>query len=458
MSAQIIEKSSEGLSRVYGVTIPANDLNSALDAKVKEMAPKMNIKGFRPGKVPTAHVKRMYGREMMNEIVQETVNSANEKVLNDNNLRPAGTPGLVPTSDMDKVFLGQADLVYDLTVEVMPEFELIDASKLKLTKPIYEPTDKEVDDALADLAKSNTDYVSRTGKSVKAKKDDQVTIDFVGRLDGVAFEGGAGSAFPLVLGSGSFIPGFEDQLIGAKAGETLTVKVKFPDDYQAEDLKGKDAEFEVNVTDVKAPVAREANDELATNLGIESLEKLKELLRNNLSQQYANSSRFKLKRALLDQLDEGHAFDLPPRMVDAEFESIWGQVQADEAQTGRDEEDKDKTEDQLKSEYRKIAERRVRLGLVLAEMGRANNITVSDQEVTQAMQQEAINMARQYNMQPQQVFDMLRQNPDAAAQIRAPLFEDKVVDLLFTKAKVTEKKVSKDELLKDDDLPKGYGG
>jgi trigger factor len=458
MSAQIVEKSSEGLSRVYGVTIPANDLNSALDAKVKEMAPKMNIKGFRPGKVPTAHVKRMYGREMMNEIVQETVNSANEKVLNDNNLRPAGTPGLVPTSDMDKVFLGQADLVYDLTVEVMPEFELIDATKLKLTKPIYEPTDKEVDDALADLAKNNTDFVSRTGKSVKAKKDDQVIIDFIGRLDGVAFEGGAGSAFPLVLGSGSFIPGFEDQLIGAKAGETLTVKVKFPDDYQAEDLKGKDAEFEVNVIDVKAPVAREINDDLATSLGIESLDKLKELLRNNLSQQYANSSRFKLKRALLDQLDEGHAFDLPPRMVDAEFDSIWSQVQADEAQTGRDEEDKDKTEDQLKGEYRKIAERRVRLGLVLAEMGRANNVTVSDQEVTQAMQQEAINMARQYNMQPQQVFDMLRQNPDAAAQIRAPLFEDKVVDLLFTKAKVTEKKVSKDELLKDDDLPKGYGG
>src|ERR1700761_4416237 len=182
MSAQIVEKSSEGLSRVFGVTIPANDLTSALEAKVKELAPKMNIKGFRPGKVPTAHVKRMYGREMMNEIVQETVNSANEKVLNDNNLRPAGTPGLTPTSDMDKVFAGQADLVYDLAVEIMPEFELLDASKLKLTKPVYEPTDKEVDEALADLAKNNTSYVSRTGKSVKAKSGDQAVIDFVGRL------------------------------------------------------------------------------------------------------------------------------------------------------------------------------------------------------------------------------------------------------------------------------------
>jgi trigger factor len=212
------------------------------------------------------------------------------------------------------------------------------------------------------------------------------------------------------------------------------------------------------VKDVKAPLEKEADDELAKNLGIESLEKLRELIKANLSQQYANSSRFKLKRALLDQLDEGHTFDLPPRMVEAEFDSIWNQVQADEAQSGRDEEDKDKTEDQLKTEYRKIAERRVRLGLVLAEIGRVNAVQVSDQEVTQAMQQEAMNMARQYGMQPQQIFDMLRQNPDAAAQIRAPLFEDKVVDLLFTKAKVTDKAVSKDELLKDDDLPKGYGG
>src|ERR1700712_1297006 len=189
MSAQIIEKSSEGLSRVFGVTIPANDLTSALEAKVKEMAPKMNIKGFRPGKVPTAHVKRMYGREMMSEIVQETVNSANEKVLNDNNLRPAGTPGLVPTSDMDKVFAGQADLAYDLTVEIMPEFPLIDASKIKLSRPVYEPTDKEVDEAVADLAKNNASYETRTGKSVKAKTDDQVIIDFIGRLDGVDFDG-----------------------------------------------------------------------------------------------------------------------------------------------------------------------------------------------------------------------------------------------------------------------------
>jgi trigger factor len=458
MSTQIVEKSSEGLSRTYGVTVPANDLNSALDAKIKEMAPKMQIKGFRPGKVPAAHVKRLYGKEMMNDIIQEQVTVANEKVLNDNNLRAAGTPGLEPTSDMDKVFAGEADLSYDLTVEIMPDFELADLSKIKLKKPVYEPTDKEVDEALAELAKSNTTYESRTGKSVKAKTDDQVVIDFLGKKDGVAFEGGAGTDHPLVLGSNSFIPGFEDQLIGAKAGDEVLVKVKFPEEYHSADLKGADAEFEVTIKDVKAPKAAEADDELAKNLGIESLDKLKELLKQNLEQQYANTSRFKLKRALLDQLDTGHTFDLPPRMVEAEFQSIWGQVKADEAQSGRDEEDKDKTEDQLQTEYKKIAERRVRLGLVLAEIGRANNIQITDQEVTQAMQQEAINMARQYGMQPQQVFDMLRQNPDAAAQIRAPLFEDKVVDLVFEKASITDKKVSKDELMKEDDLPKGYGG
>lgn len=458
MPAQIVEKSGEGLSRVYNITVPANDLVTKLEAKIAEIAPKMQLKGFRPGKVPPAHVKRMYGKDLMGEIVQETLTETNDKIFNDNNIRPAGQPELKAESDMDQVIAGKADLTYELAVELIPDFDLIDASKIKLSKPVYEPADAEVDEALAELAGQNKAYESRTGKSVKAKKDDQVVIDFIGRLDGEAFEGGAGTDTPLVLGSNSFIPGFEDQLVGAKAGDTVTVKVKFPEDYGAQTLAGKDAEFEVTVKDVKAPVDRAVDDSLATDLGVESLDKLKELIRANLAQQYANTSRFKLKRALLDALDEGHSFDLPPRMVEAEFGGIWQQVKQDEEREGRSDEDKDKSEDELKAEYRKIAERRVRLGLVLAEIGRKNNVTVSDQEVGQAMQQEAINMARQYGMQPQQVFDMLRQNPNAAAQIRAPLFEDKVVDLLFGQAKVTDKKVSKEELLKEDDLPVGYGG
>jgi trigger factor len=458
MSLQIVEKSGEGLSRVYGVTVPAGDLGQKLDARIKEMSPRMNIKGFRPGKVPPAHVKRMYGKELMGEVIQETLNETTQKILEDNNIRPAGQPEVKPSSDMDQVIAGKADFAYEFAVEVMPDFELIDATKLKLKRPVYAPTDKEVDEALAEIAKQNRSYEPRTGKTVKAKDGDLLVIDFVGRIAGEPFEGGSANDAELVIGSGRFIPGFEEQLVGAKPGDTKTVKVDFPADYQAENLKGKAAEFEVTVKEVKAPVDAPADDELAKKLGLADLAALKEAIKKDIEGRYANASRFKLKRALLDALDAGHKFDLPQRMVEAEFEGIWRQVLADEEREGKAPEDEGKSEDELKTEYRRIAERRVRLGLVLAEIGRANQITVSDQEVSQAMQQEAVNMARQYNMPPQQVYDMLRQNPDASAQIRAPLFEDKVVDLLFTKAKVTDQKVSKDELLKEDDIPEGYGG
>jgi len=458
MSLQIVEKSGEGLSRVYGVTVPAADLGEKLDARIKEMSPRMNIKGFRPGKVPAAHVKRMYGKELMGEVIQETLNETTQKILDENNIRPAGQPQVNPSSDMDQVIAGKADFAYDFAVEIMPDFELIDASTLKLKKPVYSPSEKEIDEALGELAGQNRTFEPRTGKTVKAKDGDMVVIDFLGTLDGVAFEGGAATDAELVLGSGRFIPGFEEQLVGAKPGDEKTVKVTFPADYQSETLKGKDAEFAVTVKEVKAPVEAPADDELAKRLGLADLAALKDAVKADIESRYANASRFKLKRALLDELDKGHKFDLPQRMVEAEFEGIWQQVQADEAREGKSPEDEGKSEDDLRKEYRKIAERRVRLGLVLAEIGRANQIGVSDQEVQQALQQEAINMARQYNMPPQQIFDMLRQNPDAVAQIRAPLFEDKVVDLLFEKAKVTEKKVSKEELLKEDDIPEAYGG
>ncbi|CAN5300245.1 trigger factor [soil metagenome] len=456
MSLQIVEKSGEGLSRVYGVTVPAKDLEARLGARIAEITPKMNLKGFRPGKVPAAHVRRMYGRELMGEVVQETLNETTQKVLDDNKLRPAGQPDLKPESDMDAVIAGKADLAYELAIEVMPDFDLADASKMKLKKPVYSPSDKEVGEAIDELAKQNRTYETKTGKTIKAKADDMVVIDFLGRIEGEAFEGGTASDAELVLGSGQFIPGFEDQLVGAKPGAALTVKVKFPDDYQAENLKGREAEFEVTVKDVKAPVSAPADDEFAKKLGLPDLDALKAAIRTDLEGRYAKASRFKLKRALLDELDKNHAFPLPPRMVEAEFEGIWRQVKADEEREGVDPEDAGKTEEQLQSEYRKIAERRVRLGLVLAEFGRKHDVVVSDQEVAQAMQQEAINMARQYGMQPQQVYDMLRQNPDAATQIRAPLYEDKVVELLFGQAKVTDAKVTKDELLKDDEMPEGY--
>ena len=454
MSIQVVEKSGEGLSRVWGVTVPAQDLTEKLEARIAEITPTLRIKGFRPGKVPQAHVRRLYGKALMSEVVEQTLSESTQKVLEDNNVRPAGEPDLKPEADLAQVIEGKADLAYEIAVDVMPEFEPIDAAKLSLTRPVYEPTDKEVDEALDELAKQNRTYEPRTGKTVKAKDGDMVVIDFVGTIDGVAFEGGTAGDVELVLGSGQFIPGFEAQLVGVKPESETTVKVSFPEDYQVEGLRGKEAEFAVTVKEVKAPVEAKADGALAERLGVESLEKLRELIRTNLEQQYAGASRFKLKRALLDQLDEKHDFPLPPKMVEAEFGQIWQQVQQDKAAGQLPEDDAKKTDEQLEAEYRKIAERRVRLGLVLAEVGRRNSVQVNEQELANAMRQEAL----RYGAQAQQIFDLLRNNPNAQAQLRAPIFEDKVVDLIVEKAKVKDKKVSKEDLLKEEDLPAGYGG
>jgi trigger factor len=450
---QIVEKSGEGLSRVFGVTVPMSDLNEALDARIAEVTPTLNIKGFRPGKVPTAHVRRLYGKALMSEVVEKTLNETTRKVLDDNKLRPAGDPDLKPEGDMEAVIEGKADLAYEIAVDVMPDFEPVDVSTLSLKRPVYEPTAKEVDDAVAELAKQNRTYESKTGKTVKAADGDMVVIDFLGKLDGVAFAGGAAEDAELVLGSGQFIPGFEEQLVGAKPGADVQVKVTFPENYQSEELKGKEAVFDVKVKDVKGPVDAPADDAFAARLGIENLEKLRELLKGNLEKEYAGASRFKLKRALLDQLDTKHDFPLPPKMVEAEFAAIWQQVEQDKAAGELPPEDLKKSDKKLKEEYRKIAERRVRLGLVLAEIGRANNVQVTEQELGEAMRAEAM----KYGPQAQQVFDLFRQNPNAQAQLRAPIFEDKVVDLIVEKAKVKDTKVSKDDLMKDDDLPAGYG-
>jgi trigger factor len=451
---QVVEKSGEGLSKVYGVTIPAKELTDRLEARIAEITPTLNIKGFRPGKVPAAHVRRLYGKGLMAEVLDQTLNESTQKVLADNKVRPAGEPNLKLESDENALIEGKADLAYEIAVDVMPEFEPVDPGTLKLTRPVYAPTDEEVDEAVAELASSNRTYAPRTGKTVKAKDGDQLVIDFLGRIDGEAFEGGKAEDVELVLGSGQFIPGFEEQLVGAKPDSELTVKVDFPADYQAANLAGKAAEFEVKVKEVRAPVEAVADDALAERLGVENLEKLKELMKGNLEREYAGAARFKLKRALLDQLDSKHDFPLPPKMVEAEFAAIWQQVQDDKAKGELSPEDAEKTDDQLQAEYKKIAERRVRLGLVLAEIGRANNVQVTDQELQEAIRREAI----KYGPQAQQVFELLRKNENAQAQLRAPIFEDKVVDLIVEKATVKDKKVSKDELLKEDDLPAGYGG
>jgi trigger factor len=449
---QVTEKAFEGLSRSYGVLVPASELGALLDARIAEIAPTLNLKGFRPGKAPPAHVKRMYGKAIMGELVEKTLNETSQKVLDERQLRVASRPELKPASDMEAVIAGKEDLAYDLELEVMPDFEPTDVSALSLERPVYQPSEAEIDEALAELVTQNRTYESRDA-GVAAESGDQLLIDFLGRIDGEAFEGGTAQDVEVVLGGGQFIPGFEEQLIGSVADSETLVKVSFPDDYNVERLKGKAAEFTVDVKEVRAPKEAVADDALAERLGLADLAALREALRSNIERQYQDASRFKLKRALLDALDSRHEIDLPSRMVEAEFASIWREVENDRADGKVSPEDEGKSEEALRAEYRKIGERRVRLGLVLAEIGRRENVGVSDVELTNAMREQAM----QYGAQAQQIFDLMRQNPDIQANMRAPLYEEKVVDLIISKAQVTDVPVSKEELLRDDDLPPGYG-
>jgi trigger factor len=449
---QVTEKAFVGLSRSYGVLVPASELGALLDARIAEIAPTLNLKGFRPGKAPPAHIKRMYGKSIMGELVEKTLNETSQKLLDERQLRVASRPELKPASDMEAVLAGKEDLAYDLDVEVMPDFEPTDVSALSLERPVYQPTEEEVDEALAELVVQNRTYEPREA-GVAAESGDQLLIDFVGRIDGEAFEGGTAQDVEVVLGAGQFIPGFEDQLVGSVAGGEALVKVSFPDDYNVERLKGKAAEFAVDVKEVRAPKEAVADDALAERLGLADLAALREALRSNIERQYLDASRFKLKRALLDALDARHDIALPSRMVEAEFATIWREVEKDRADGKVSPEDEGKSEETLRAEYRKIGERRVRLGLVLAEIGRRENVGVSEVELTNAMREQAM----QYGAQAQQIFDLMRQNPDIQANMRAPLYEEKVVDLIISKAQVTDLPVSKEELLRDDDLPPGYG-
>jgi trigger factor len=449
---EVIEKLNEGLSRSYGVRVPAADLGVALDARIAEILPTLKLKGFRPGKVPAAHVRRLYGKGLMGELVEKTLNESSQKVLSDRRLRIAAQPELKPVSDMDQVIAGQGDLTFDIDVEVMPDFEPMDVATLSLERPVYGASEAEVDEELAKIAAENRTYEARGGKKVTAQDGDQVVIDFIGRIDGEAFAGGAAEDAELVLGSGQFIPGFEEQLKGAAPDQTLDVTVTFPEAYQAEALRGKTAVFEVTVKAVRAPKQAEANDALAQQLGLADLAALREALKANLDQGYKSASRFKTKRVLLDALDAKHDIPLPPRMVEAEFGGIWQQIEKDRAEGQISPEDEGKSEETLRAEYRKIAERRVRLGLVLAEIGRRANVQVTDAELGEAMRAEAM----RYGDQAQQIFDLLRNNPNIQATMRAPIYEDKVVDYILEQATVTDRPVSKEDLLKEDDLPEGF--
>ncbi len=454
---QITETVSEGLHREFKVLIARGDLDARLTGRIEEMKPKVHLKGFRPGKAPVSFLKKSFGKSMMGEIVDEAVNESSKKALEDNGLKPAFPPRVELGSDFEQVAEGKSDLEFTLKIDLMPEFEVTDVSQLKVEKLTADVTDKEVDDAIYRLAEQSRSYSPR-GEGGAAEKNDSVLMDFVGRVDGEEFPGGKAEDFNLVLGSGQLIPGFEDQLIGAKAGDERDVKVTFPGDYPEPKLAGKDGVFTVKVKEVKTPDPLTVDDELAKKLGLDSLSVLRDRIRDQLKQDFARASRLHLKRRVLDALDSSHSFPLPPAMVEQEFEGIWRAVQAELEREGKSADEEGKSEEELKKEYREIAERRVRLGLVLARIGEQNGIQVAPDEVNRAAAARARQYAMQSRMQSpgqamteQQAYQMLVNNPQAMAEVRAPLFEDKVVDFIAELAQVDERKVDRETLFLDPD-------
>ncbi|HVY85275.1 MAG TPA: trigger factor [Caulobacterales bacterium] len=443
---QLKESRSEGLLRVYDVVAPAADLEKRLAAKIEEVRPRVRLNGFRPGKVPAAHIRKIYGPSIMREIIDETVQKSTQEALEQAKVRPASEPQLELKSDIEKVAAGEADLAFQLSVEVMPDFEPVDIKTISITRPVAPVSDEQVDDAVAELAKSQRSFDEKDGA---AEDGDAVVVDFVGKLDGEPFEGGAAQDATVVIGSGQFIPGFEDQLKGVKAGDEKVLNVTFPENYGAANLAGKAATFETKVKQVRAPKETAVDDDFAKQLGFEGLANLREAVRQRIEEDHGRQSRAKAKRALFDKLDAQHDFQLPPRMVDAEFAQIWRQIEQDRAAGQLDPSDADKSEEELRGEYRKIAERRVRLGLLLAEIGRRNKIEVSDQEVAQ----EAMRQARNFPGRERQIFEMYQKNPNLQAQLRAPLYEEKVVSYVLEIANVSNETVSREDLFKDDDAP-----
>jgi trigger factor len=443
---QITETVSEGLRREFKIVVDAADLDTRLTTRIEEMKPQVQLKGFRPGKAPTSHLKKTFGKSMMGEIVEAVVSETSQKAITDNALKPAFQPRVELVSALDQVVEGKSDLEFTVKVDLMPDFDLVDVSKLKVEKLVSDVTDKEVDDAVEKLAENVRTYSAR-GEGEAAEKNDQVVIDFVGKVDGEEFPGGKAEDFNLALGSGQLIPGFEDQLIGAKAGEARDVAVTFPADYPETKLAGKDAVFATTVKEVKTPDPLEIDNALAQKLGLDSIGTLKDRVRDQLKADFGRASRMHLKRRILDALDEAHSFSLPPTMVEGEFDAIWRAVEAELQREGKTAEDEGKSEEDLKKEYHDIAERRVRLGLVLARIGEQNGITIANDEIQRAIMARA----RQFPGQEQQVFNFYANNPQAQAEIRAPLFEDKVVDFIAELADVSEKTVDRETLFLDPD-------
>ena len=434
---QVTETLNEGLKRGYAITVTAAELDAKVNEKLAEAQPEIEMKGFRKGKVPMALLKKQFGQRLLGEAMQETIDGAMNKHFEETGDRPALQPQVRMTNEDWKE---GDDIEVEMSYEKLPEIPELDLKSVKLEKLVVKADDAAVDEALQNLAETAQDFKSRR-KGSKAKDGDQVVIDFVGKIDGEPFDGGAAEDYPLVLGSGSFIPGFEEQLVGVKEGEEKDVTVSFPEEYGAEHLAGKEAVFSCTVKDVKEPVAAAIDDELAKKFGAEDLAALKSQIAERLEAEYAGAARQVMKRALLDQLDEMVSFELPPSLVEAEAKQIAHQLWHEE---NPDVEGHDHAEIEPSDEHVKLAERRVRLGLLLAELGQKAEVEVTDAEMTQAI----MNQARQYPGQERQFFEFVQQNPQMQQQLRAPIFEDKVVDYVVELAEVSEKEITKDELQK----------
>lgn len=440
---QITETSNEGLKRTLKVVVGADELGKRFSARLGEIKDRVQLKGFRKGKVPVPHLKKVYGRSLMVEVLQDTVKETSSQALADRKERPAMQPSVSLPEDqaeIERVLAGEADLSYSMSFEVLPAIELADFKGLKLERLAADVEPEAIDKAIGDLVERSISWTPDEARA--ATSGDRITVDFVGKIDGEAFDGGTAEGAQIVLGQGNFIPGFEAGLEGAKAGDERTVAATFPADYPVEALAGKDASFDVKVKEVATPVRPAIDDEFAKTLGADSLAKLKELVGQQIAREYDSAARLKLKRELLDQLEKVHSFELPPSLVDNEFAAIWQQLEANLKQSGKTLADEGKTEEEARADYMRIAERRVRLGLVIGEIAERNDIKITQDEMRRAL----IEQARRYPGHEKSVYEYYEKTPGALAELRAPIFEDKVVDFVIDKAKPTEKKVSKDEL------------
>jgi trigger factor len=446
---EVTETLSDGLKREFQVQVPAADLEARVAERLGELKDRVQLRGFRPGKVPVTHLRKIYGKAVMAETIEAVIRELNAQIVSERGLKLAMEPKVtIPNeaSAVEKVIGGQSDLAYTLALEILPKIELADFKGIKLERRVAEVTEAQVNDALQKIAEQNRPFAVKA-EGAKVEKGDRIVIDFTGRIDGAPFEGGTGGDVGVNVGAGTFLPGFEDQLVGMTVGETRVVKVTFPDNYLNTQLAGKSAEFDVTVKSLEAPGEATLDDAFAKSLGLESLDKIKEAVKGRLQQEHAALSRQKLKRQLLDKLDEMHKFALPPTLAEDEFKNVWTTVENDLKAQGRTFADEGTTEEKAREEYRAIAERRVRLGLVLAEIGEKNKITVTEEEITRAI----VERARQVPGREQEVWEYYRKTPAAVAAVRAPIFEEKVVDFLIELATVTEKQVSREDLLKDEE-------